>query len=312
MLLIGTGGMAQKKQELRHFGNDKSTIFDIKFIGSTKLAVADDRNVKVYNVRDQKLLDELTGGHEDVILSIDVSPDSSKLISAGRDGVICFWNLNSANLLKKLNYHKAIVTTVKFSPDNRYILSGDTDNQIILYDVINSKEITRFSGHTDHILSVDFHPAGNIIASSGADGQVILWNTETGERISTINNLKGWQRDISFSADSTKLILCGDNANLHVWDISNPKSIKLANQLKEGRDWLLTHNLNADGKTIVSGGMDGEIRIAHSYGEYTYKVKKPITRVLFIPNEEPLLKVIASTMGGGVIMLDAENMKLNK
>lgn len=309
LLWVVGGAIAQKKDKVPQFGAVNSTVYDIDFIGNTKLAVADGITIKIYNINDQKLINELMDGHQDVILSIDVSSDNSKLISAGRDGIICLWDLNNDQIITRLNYHKGVVTAVKFSPDNKYILSGGSDKQIVLYDLINSKETTIFSGHTDHILSVDFHPSGNIIASSAADGHVILWSTKTGERISTINSLKGWQRDISFSADSTKLISCGDNANIHVWDISNQKSVQLLNQLKEGRDWLLTQNLHTDGKTIVSGGMAGEIRINHSFGGYTYKIKKPITKVLFYPNEGTRLEVIASTMGGGVIMVDAKNMK---
>lgn len=309
LLFVVVSVAAQKKNEVIHFGNEKSTIYDVKFIGDNKLAVADGNEIKIYYVKDQKLSNELKDGHSDVILSIDVSSDSSKLVSAGRDGIICLWDMKDASLVTKLDYHHGVVTTVKFSPDNKFILSGGSDNEVILYDIVSNKELAKFLGHTDDILSVDFHPAGNTIASSGADKQVVLWNMKNGERIASINNLKGWQREISFSDDSTKLISCGNDANLHIWDISNPKSVRLINQLKEGREWLLTHNLNADGKTIVSGGMDGKIRIDHSFGEYSFKVKKPITRVLFKSNVTPNLKVIASTMGGGVIMIDAKNMK---
>lgn len=310
LMLLGGGSLiAQKKHDVIYFGDEKSTIYDIEFIGNTKLAVADGINIKVYNVNNQNLLNELKNGHQDVILSLDVSSDSSKLISAGRNGIICLWDLNKGSLLAKFDYHQGAVTTVKFSPNNKYILSGGIDSQIILYDLKNNAETTRFSGHTDHILCVDFHPTGNIIVSSAADRQVILWNTKNGNQISTINNLKGWQRDIAFSADSTRLFSCGDDALLHIWNINDPKNVQLLTQLKEGSGWLLTQDLNTDGKTIVSGGMGGKIRINYSFGEYIYKVNKPITKVLFVPNEGSHLKVIASTLGGGIIMVDAKNMR---
>jgi len=311
LVLFFSGGIAiaQKKHEVLYFGNDKSIVYDIEFIGSTKLAVADGKSIKIYNNKDQKLLNELKDGHQDVILSIDVSSDSSKLISAGRDGVICLWDINKGGLLSRHSYHKGVVTKVKFSPDNKFILSGGIDKKVILYDIINSNEKVKYLGHTDHILSVDFHPTGNYIASSGADKQLILWHTRSDERIATFDNLKGWQRDISFSYDSTKLISCGDDANLNIWDISNLKNIRLLNQIKVGRGWLLTQNLNTDGTTFLSGGMERKIRITFRFGKYIFNAKKPITKVLFKPNSGSNLSVIASTIGGGVFLVDAKNMK---
>ena len=310
ILFLSRGiAIAQKKHEVLYYGDDKSIVYDFEFIGSTKLAVADGKSIKIYNNKDQKLLNELKNGHQDVILSIDVSSDSSKLVSAGRDGFICLWDINKGSLLSRHSYHKGVVTTVKFSPDNKFILSGGSDNKVILYDINNSNEKVKYLGHTDHILSVNFHPTGNYIASSGADKQLILWHSKSGERIATFDNLKGWQRDISFSYDSTKMISCGDDVNLNIWDVSNLKDVRLLNQIKVGRHWLLTHNLNTDGTTFVSGGIGRKIRITFRFGKYIYNAKNPITKVLFKPNSGSNLCVIASTIGGGVFLVDANNMK---
>lgn len=313
LVLVGEGVLAQRKGQVVHFGNPKGTVYDITFINDgTALAIAEGNTIKVYNSVNQKLIKEFTAVHTDVILSIDVSTDNTKLISAGRDGLICVWDTESGQLIAKLSYHQGIITTVKFSPDDHYILSGATDNQVILYDLSEQKVSSKFYGHTDHVLSVDFHPSGRMVASASADKTIRLWDIPSYKQIAAITNLKKWSRDISFSADSTKLIVCGDDSKVTFWNVENSNNLRMINEIKFSSNWLLSHDMYKDGRTIVTGGMDGKIRIKHSFGEYSYKIGRPLNKVLFKPIKNSYIKVVAAIMGGGVILVDGKDMKSKK
>jgi WD40 repeat protein len=311
LTLIGEMAYSQNKGKPIHFGNPKGSVFDIAFFeGGSALGVAEGTTINIYSVSNQKLLKKLEGGHTDVILSIDISSDSLFLVSAGRDSLIVLWNIRNQQVITKLNYHKGVVTSIKFSPDDKFILSGATDNQVKLYDLASNKVLFNMDGHLDDVLSVDFSRDGLYGASSSADKTIKIWSLSNGHQVKSINDLNAWQRNIFFTNDGRKLITCGDKSYVSFWDVSNMNSIRLLNTIKSGRNWLLSNDLHADKNTIATGGMEGVVRIKFSLGRYSYKVGKPITKVLFMPNEKSSLKVTVATLGKGVFMLDGKDMKL--
>ncbi len=69
--------------------------------------------------------------------AVDISglalSNSNLLVSAGADGVIRLWDINSQSLLKALNAHNPGATTLALSPDGTLLASGGADSRVRLW-----------------------------------------------------------------------------------------------------------------------------------------------------------------------------------
>src|ERR1041385_5573271 len=68
----------------------------------------------------------------------------------------------------------------------------------------------------------------------------------------------GIHNSLAFSADSQRLASAGGNFCLGIWDLSDPQQ----RQILKGHEndaWSVA--FAPDGKTLVSGGMDGTVRL---------------------------------------------------
>jgi WD40 repeat protein len=76
------------------------------------------------------------------------------LASAGRDGVVRLWDLETGKKNRSLKGHANWVTSVAWSPDGKRLASTSNDNSIKLWDPENAKEISTLRGHASEVLSV--------------------------------------------------------------------------------------------------------------------------------------------------------------
>lgn len=308
-LSISTFGYSIKESAFMVYKTDSKIIYSICFTDKGgAIGIADNNAIKVYSTKGNKLLNEFKNGHKRQILAIDISKDSTLLVSGGKDSTIVIWDFVNNKILKSLTYQKGIITSVRISPDKRYLISGGTDKKVFLYDIEKDKVMHEFSDHSDDITSVKFSPDGKLIASASGDGLINIYNIENFKLITSLKKHRSWVRDISFSGDSIRLISCGDDSRIITWNISDINRITIENSSREGFDWLLSVDLNEDSKTYVSGGIDGKIRIVTNFGTYTTRIRKPINKVIFKPNEGTYLKVAVATRGKGVILIDAKDM----
>jgi WD40 repeat protein len=307
--VVITSLVYSKKSVYTSFETDSKIIFGICFTyKGGALGIADNNEIKVYSTEDKKLLNEFKNGHKKQILTIDISNDSTILVSGGRDSTIIIWDFITGKVIKSLSFQKGIVTSVDISSDGRYLISGGTDRKVYLYDIEKDELVNTFPNHSDDICSVKISPDGTMIASASGDGMINLFNIETLEHIASLQGHTNWVRDISFSKDCATLFSCGDDSKIIKWNISNRSRITIKNTTREGFGWLLSVDVHEDSQTFVSGGFDGKVRIATSFGGYSTRVRKPINKVIFKPHEGAYLKVAIATRGKGVVMIDARNM----
>jgi WD40 repeat protein len=72
---------------------------------------------------------------EDWLWWLAYSPDGKKLLSAGNDGVIRFWDPASGKELRTLSGHAGFVSTLAFSKDGARLASGSQDCTVLIWDM---------------------------------------------------------------------------------------------------------------------------------------------------------------------------------
>lgn len=310
-LCIMSFGYSQNRNLFTGYNTDSKTIYSICFTYKGEaLAIADNRTITVYKTISKELISKFENGHNGQILTIDISKDSSLLVSGGKDSAIVVWDFNNRIKMKSFKYHKGIITSIKISPDCRYILSGGSDNRVYLYDLKLNQVIREFTDHKDIITSVAFNPHGTLILSASADKSINIYMVENGKLIKSIEGHKSWIRDIEFSKDGNKLISCGDDSRIIIWNFSDINRIYKQEDTRFGNNWLISASFNEDCKTYVLGGMNRKVKIVGQFSTYRKKIGAPINKVLFKPNDGVYLRIALATTGKGVVFIDAMNMKI--
>jgi WD40 repeat protein len=300
---------SQKNKAYRSFPSESKTIYAMCFTPKgNALAVGDNNAIKFFSTSTTELLGTLNVRNVKMIMAIDISRDSTLLVSGGKDSTIVLTDLIKKNDAQILKYHKGIVTAIKISPDNKYLLSGGTDKKVVLYDIVNHQIKNEYNYFAEDITSVAFSPRGDIFAVAGGDHKICLYNTHSGEEITTLSGHNSWVRGIAISADNTKLFSCGDDSQLIKWNIANRDKIKVEESARQRLNWLTCLDVNEDSKSCVIGSINGMLRIVTVLGDINIRLKAPVTRILFVPNQGIVLKVAAATNGQGVVLIDAQEL----
>jgi WD40 repeat protein len=306
-------GYSQKGNAPIVYKTNNDIIYNICFTEKGGvLGIADDNTIKAYSTNSQGLLYEFKNGHKSQILAIDISKDSTLLVSGGKDSTMVIWDFVNKKILKSLTYQKGIITSVKISPDRRYLASGGTDNKVYLYDLEKNEVVHEFTDHVDDITSVKFSPDGTLLATASGDNTIKIYDVKNIKLLASLTGHKSWVRDISFSGDGTRLISCGDDSRIIEWNITNIQNIRVLNNSKIAFCWILSVAFNNDSKSYAYGDFNGNTIIDTPFSRYKINFNVPINKVIFKPNENDVLEIAIATRGKGVFLINAKDMKLKE
>ena len=166
------------------------------------------------------MLDE----HPDSITAIALSPDNTKLATAGGDWIVRLWEVRTGKYIHSLIGHPGAVNAVAFSPDGKILASAGT--QLRLWDADTGELLN--ADHTD-LGSIDqlvFSPNGKFLAGGGGwDRAVHLWDVNTGTLQKPVKGHTGEIHDIAFSPDSAALVSVGADG-MRLWDVNTGTALK--------------------------------------------------------------------------------------
>jgi hypothetical protein len=91
--------------------------------GRILYAACDNKTIKCLDVQTQKQKTALVG-HNDVVLSVAISPDGTTAASSSRDGFLQLWSLDSSQKIIDLQQENAAITVVRFSDNGCSLVSA--------------------------------------------------------------------------------------------------------------------------------------------------------------------------------------------
>jgi serine/threonine protein kinase/WD40 repeat protein len=151
-------------------GYDSPDIETATFLDDDAIAIAGGRQIMLLRSADGSLIREWVG-HLGAIVSLDVSPDGTRLLSAGHDRVPRVWDIASGDLVCELPLHPLWVQGCVFTADGTRIVSGCRDGVLQVFDAASGELLCRLPGHVDGTWDVRREPGGTVL-STGADGTV--------------------------------------------------------------------------------------------------------------------------------------------
>ena len=161
-------------------------------------------------------------GKPGAIHAVAVSPDGSRIISAGWDGLLRVWDAATGREVRRCRGHSRPVWCVAFSPDGDRIASNGEDGTVRIWDALTGAERMRLrtapEGFEQAVYSVRFSPDGDRIAAGGYDGKLRVWNSKTGKLVCQPIAADRIIWSISFSPDGSKIATAGDSGKIALWN----------------------------------------------------------------------------------------------
>jgi len=128
-----------------------------------------------------------------------------------------------------------------------------------------------FIGHEYSVKSVNFSPDSKYIVSGSDDGKIKLWNIN-GELIRTFEK-DGSVYSVNFSPDDKYIVaggekseieceeLCIEYATIKLWNIKGKLIRTFDHKDIVKKEVVESVNFSPDGRYIVSGSLDGKIKL---------------------------------------------------
>jgi WD40 repeat protein len=163
--------------------------------------------------------------------------------------------------LARLGGQRDWVCGVAFSPDNRSLVSAGADSALRIWELSRPEVYRRYLGHRHQILSVAWSPDGKHIVTSGMDGSVRVWDPgrPPPHYGPVVFPVVPFHYQFRLSADGkTAILLETNNHSAVLWDAVKMRPTEV---LEFAGTNISRIGWSADGRTLVTGFLDGHIRV---------------------------------------------------
>lgn len=151
---------------------------------------------------------------------------------------------------------------IDFSPDNRTLVVSGTDGDEHLWDMTTGKKLCRMLCRRS--VSLNFSPDGKVLAAFGSDRTLRLWRLPSGKLLRQFRSDQDRLVSLVFSADSRRLAWGGDkDSTVYLWDLMGDGEPR---RLRGHQKPVWGVAFEGDGKTLVSLGHDGTLRVWDAAG----------------------------------------------
>ncbi|MFO0818874.1 MAG: protein kinase [Pirellulales bacterium] len=212
------------------------------------------------------------------IVAFDVSPDGKWLVTAGSEGAVKLWDIETRHAVRRLDgagFSAHALSHVEFSPDGRWIVIagargvelwdrereklvgvGDRDVGPLLAADGGGYTVARFTPDGQHLLTAAENSAATLwrLAPVGQAGQVRVERIREfraggrmGDEVATV-------RAAAFSTDGRWLATGGDDRLVRFWAAADGRLLAIRGSHSEPVGAL---EFSADGLRVLSGSDDG-------------------------------------------------------
>ncbi len=160
-----------------------------------------------------------------------------------------------------------VVNALASSHDGRFLAAAGDDHAIRIIDVASGNTVRTIGAHSDWIQALAFSRDGQQLYSAGDDGRVLRWRHEYPVQGKEVVQLPYAIRSLSIASEVGLLAIGGFSNEIVVWDLNQAR---IRHRLKCDCGDQRCVRFSPDGKQLLCGGRDGELRVWNSLtGEET-------------------------------------------
>jgi WD40 repeat protein len=251
----------KSSETLAEFAIQDCPIRHVEFAGNTSLmtSVGSISNGH-HSVEAVRILDSESGktrcsigAHDEAIISARFGA-LGQVITTSWDGTARIWNQFTGEQLDTLRGHDEGVTCADVSVDGNCIVTGSHDQTVRVWNLKTARRRASTKPANDYT-AVAYNDSGGLIAERTSQFDVRIYEVQTRKEISHLSGGVPYvSHDTRFSPDG-RLILAGGG---EVWDVATGRHLYAL----QGHDGpIQCRRFNADGRLIVTTGLDGTVRV---------------------------------------------------
>lgn len=189
----------------------------------------------------------------------EFSPDSTRIVTAGGDGLAQIWEARTGQPLGPPLRHIGAVNHATFSPDGGRIATCESEAGLRLW-AAESGELLREIEPTQRWRCVQFSPDGRHVLAGGTHQVAQAWEVASGTPVMPPVWHGGAVNGVTFSPDGRTFLTHGIASQVGVWNF--PRGDQAVPPLFPGGPHLVGGvEFSRDGRFILSQGDDGAARI---------------------------------------------------
>lgn len=194
------------------------------------------------------------------VASVAFSPSADILATSVAGGKVYFWDINTGEQLPPISTHADSpgMATLVFSPNGKLLVhsgidyaGGEREYSVKVLDAATGDVLQTIP--VSIAVSATFSSDGALLACSSALGHAVIWDV-VHQRV--VSRLDGF-RCAAFSPDD-QILMSGDQGTVKFWDVATGQ---LRFELDAHDDDITFVALTPDGRTLVTGGADGTVKL---------------------------------------------------
>ncbi|TPX06766.1 uncharacterized protein E0L32_002262 [Thyridium curvatum] len=227
-------------------------------------AVTAGPRVDIYSIRKREPLKTI-GRFDSVARSGQIRADGRVLVAGDDSGKMQVFDVaggSRAVILKTWHIHKQPVWVSRWSPtDLTTLMSASDDRTVKLWDLPSNEPTRQFVGHHDYVRCGSFMTgtgsSSNMLVSGSYDSTVRLWDARTpGGSVLTFKHAAPVEAVLPLTSGTT-ILAAADNA-ISVLDLVAAKPLQL---ITNHQKTVTSLCLASHGQRVVSGGLDGHVKV---------------------------------------------------
>ena len=206
----------------------------------------------------QKLPERLEG-HGGPIMSINISDDGEKALTASFDYSILYWDLSGeeARVIHRLEGHDAAVNDAEFWKGGKNALSVSDDGTMGIWDLEKGELVIRLDAPRDKVLDVEISNDGSRAAVARWDKTVRVYDLIWQKEIMVLEGHRGNVNAVAFSHDDRFLYSGGYDGQILEWDMQTGEFVRPV--FRHG--WGINSIARMDQDRILYGALDGTVAV---------------------------------------------------
>jgi hypothetical protein len=207
------------------------------------------------------------GGHRDMLLDAELSPDGRWLATAGYDRSVKIWNTADGALAHSIDVHTGAVNDLAWHPEGRVLASASADETVKLWRAPDGLRLDTLSQPQGEVLAVAFTPDGGRLLAAGRDRRIHAWRIVSLDSPATNPPLESRFAHespivaLAVCADGLSLATAGEDGSLRAWTLPDvtfaadlPRQPDGAAVLAATRGGLLVGRMNGSIETVALTG----------------------------------------------------------